>query len=803
MTDFVRDARLALRSFARSPAFTATAVATLALGIGVTTTVFSLVDPLLLRPLPLRAADRLVWIEQIQQGPSSIMMSPPEPVAEAWGRRSRSFEGLEPFDNRRAVVTGAAAAAVLPVRSVRPGFLRFLGLAPVLGRPLLPGDTAAAAPAVALLGYATWRTRFGGEASVLGRTVGIDGKPYTIVGVAPRALSRLWGGQDFWTPRRAPAPDTSSSPPVVSLIGRLRPGVDAAAAARELDGIRAQMADPVFFGERPWRTEVTPMRDRGADYETELLLLLGAVGLVLVVACANVAGLLLVRGAGRAREMAIRTSLGASRGMLVRQLLTESVLLALPAGALGCLLAAWGVVGLSHLRPDGLAVLDRATVDGRVLAFAAVVSVLTGLLFGLAPALRATQARPADTLRDGAGGARQRRRLRGGLVAFEVALSVVLLTGVGLLVHSLARLREIDPGFQPRGLALAKVTLPKERYPDAASIDAFARAVEQRTRGLPGVTDAVVTGDIPLEYGITFGGLEVEGAAAPAELSRTPLAYGRVAPGSFRVFGIPIVEGRGFLPTERGKDAHVMVVGERLARALAPHGDAVGLRLRFGPDSPWYTIVGVAKDIASNGLAGRPSNRYQIHHPFSGEQVAFDNTIWLAARTGGSDVALAAMLRDAIRSMDRQAPIRELETGEALVSGELAPTRFYATLLGGFAALALALAAVGLFGTLAQAVQRRTREIGIRMALGAAAADVRGMVVRQGMVPAAAGLVIGGASSLAATRIMRGMLYDTRPGDPATLAAVAAVVLATAFLASWLPARRATRVDPTEALRAE
>jgi putative ABC transport system permease protein len=804
MDTLLQDLRYAVRRLLQSPAFTVVAVLTLALGIGATTAVFSVVNSLLLHPLPFPDAERIVYVWQTSPD-AAMSTTPPEDLAENWRLRSHSFEAMEPFTAKRVLLGGEAEPAYLDANLVSPTFLSFLGERPALGRSFAPEEAAAGGPQVALLGHGTWIERFGSDREVLGRTISLDGRPFTIIGVMPRSLTRLgMSNAEVWLPLR---PDLQGDEGValLNLLGRLRPGVTTAQAEKELNAIRAGLTETAPFF-RGWRAKLLRPQDFIAgSLRTTLLVLFGAVGLVLLIACANVAGLLLTRAAGRGRELAVRTALGASRGALVRQLLVESLVLAVVGGALGALLALWGVEAVTRFRPDTLGDLGRVGVDSRALLFTGGATVLSALLFGLWPALRASQAGPLEALKSGTPGSigpSRRTRLRSVLVATEVALSVVLLVGAGLLLRTLVRLGQVDPGFRAEGLVTARIALPEAARRDPAGFDDFARALEERVRSLPGVVGAVVTGSIPLHYGISTGRAEVQGRAVPDGAGEALHARAHVPPGYLALLGVPLVHGRDFAPSERSGKGGVLILGEGLARQLVPDGNAVGLRIRFSREGSWSTVVGVARDVAATGLRGGSEVRPQLYVPLSGESAVREE-MWLVARTSGDAAALLPLLRDAVRSLDREMPVPEVSTGEELLGAQLKEPRFYTLLLGGFAALALVLAAIGLFGVLSYAVRQRTREIGVRVALGARASAVLSLVVRQGMTSALAGLGVGLVLSLAATRVMRSLLYEIQPGDPGTLLGVALLVTVVALVASYLPARRATRVDPMIALRHE
>ncbi|HET6229292.1 MAG TPA: ABC transporter permease, partial [Longimicrobiaceae bacterium] len=791
MDALLNDLRYAVRSLSRSPAFVLTAVLTLALGIAVNTAIFSVVNRLLLQPLPFRDSGRMayVWLSDPAIG---LSVGPTAPVAEAWRTRARSLEGAETYDSREVFLGGSGEAAVVPGTSVGPGFLRFLGVAPAAGR-MFTADEAARGEPVALLSYGTWQRRFGGRADVAGATLQLDGKPYTVVGVMPRELeeSDLGGRTEVWMPLSLQGP----GPRTVSMVARLREGVTPEAAQRELAGIAAQVPDGLMPGHK-WDAQLmrpTDFLDDGVH--TGLLVLMGAVGLVLLIACANVAHLFLARTAARGREMAIRTSLGAGRGALVRQLLVEGLLIAAAGGTAGLLLARWGVDALVGLRPEALSTLEGVPLNGRVLLFTAGVSALTGLLFGLLPALRGARVDPAVALGGspaGLGGSRRDARLRGGMVGLEVALSVVLVVGAGLLLRSLARLGAQEPGVRVDGVAAASVTLPPNRYSSPAARYAFAQEVRERAERLPGVTSATLSVLMPAEFGIVLGQAEVEGRAGNP-LEGQLLSTDWVGPEYFATVGVPLRQGRGFTDAERASGAKVAVIGESLARRLAPGGSAVGTRFRLAPKDEWSTVVGVVGDVKGPGTHFL-AKRMQMYSPLGAPQLSQGQVV-VVAHTRGDAGALAAGLRSLVRSADPQVAVREASTLREAMAHGLADQRFQTLLLTTFAALALLLAAVGLFGVLTYTVQQRTREIGIRIALGAGAGRVHALVLRDVGGAAAVGVVVGLVAAAATTRLATSMFFGIEPGDAVSFAAAAVLVSGVAALVASLPARRAARVD--------
>ncbi|HET7321396.1 MAG TPA: ABC transporter permease, partial [Longimicrobiaceae bacterium] len=700
MNTLLQDLRYAVRQLFRSPGFTLVAVLTLALGIGANTAIFSAVSRVVLNPFPFQGADRMVYAMQAHPK-ADMMTSPSADVAEAWMRNAHSFDGLEPLTYARFFLGGRSEPVILSGTRVSPTFLSFLGLTPALGRMFTPEEAKPGGPHVVLLSYESWRRDFGGSRDVLGKSIRLNDALYTVIGVMPQRLA-VFVNSDVWVPFRLRA-QLDSLPQWFSLLGRIKPGVTREQATRELTAIADRVPQKYSAG---WPARLVSLRDgQNGDLRQMLLVLFGAVGLVLLIACANVAQLLLARGAARERELAVRLSLGAGRGRLIRQLLVESVILSLCGGALGLLLAWWGVDALSALRPESLSDLAHVEMDGRVVLFGVGLSLATGILFGIFPALRATDLRLTGALKSGtagSGSAVGTRRFRSGLVAVETALSVVLLVGAGLLVRSLFQMQRAEIGFRPEGLLTVDVSLPSAHYSNRSAQIAFSRELVARARALPGVAAATRATSVPPAGGYTpFADVEVDGAP-PVDAPPSGVGYNSVQPDYFRILGIRILEGRSFTEQEDRTDANVVVLSEGLAQRIAPGGSAVGLRLRTNPTAEWQTVVGVVDDVYAMARSGE-MRHLQYYTPYGdGPEIpgiADPGRLIVQAR-GDDAAALAPMLRQMVHSMDPDVVVREVATVESLLGKTLAAPRFDALLLTLFAGLALLLAAVGLFGVL-------------------------------------------------------------------------------------------------------
>ena len=793
-----QDVHYAVRGFIKRPGFTLAAIATLALGIGANTAVFSAVDSLIMHPLPFPHSTAIVYVWTTSpKGPMSV--TPPRALADAWVAHPGPIRQIEEYTGERVKLSTPDGSEDVQASYIGSTYLAFLGLHPVLGRGFSKADLADGAPGVAMLGYGAWKARYGASPDVLGRTMQVNGRSYTIVGVAPALAGRLDspGDVQLWLPFRRDLglPDGLG----VRVAARVPDGMSDAQVATALTAVMRHVPDlPPFMN--GWKARLFRPQDfLLGSLHTTLLVLLAVVGLVLLIACANVASLLLGRAAARAREMAVRTALGASRARLVRQLLTESTLLAALGGGAGIGVAVWGLRMVARWRPESLADLDGVRLDPRAVWFTAGAVIAATLIFGLLPSMLAADTRPADALKAGSGiGRFGKLRGRTILTAGQTAISVILLIGAGLLIRTLGQLERVDPGFRPAGLVAVQVALPKDHFPDSASVAQFIDRVATAGPRLVGVGRVTVSAALPLGYGITGPTWQVEGGTLPADLAHAEVAIAPVPPDYFSVLGIPLLEGRTFASARERS----VVVSRDFAHAVAPAGSAIGQRVRSG-GGDWLTIVGVAGDVAGTSMRDESTNRYQVYEPFSAGILPAQAPLWLLGRTtGGTETAIAG-ISSMVRSLDRSITISRATTGDGLIHQALAASRFYALVLAAFALLALVLAAVGLFGVLSYGVQQQSRDIGIRMALGARARDVQRGVVVRALLPVTAGLAAGIGLSFPATRVLASLLYGVRPIDPPTLVGVTLIMLITALLASYLPARTAARVDPVRTLRAE
>ncbi|NDQ55955.1 MAG: ABC transporter permease [Acidipila sp.] len=791
-----QDLRYAARSLRKNAGFTAVAVLTLALGIGANTAIFSFVYGILLRPLPYAHPERLVVLEDYQANYGKAPSSYPEYVD--WKDQKQIFEQVDTFFMSSAALTGTRQPEQVRVVQASAGLAALLGAQPFLGRSFLGDEDKPSAPRVVMLEYGFWQKQFGGDRNIIGQTLQIEANPYTVIGILPASF-HFERPADVWMGLRLDESISERGLHYLTVMGRLRPGLSLAAARQEAASVEKRLQEQRKTTHGLRLTDAQTFRV--GDARPSLLALLGAVGFLLLIACANVANLLLARASARQREMAVRRALGASRGRLIRQLLTESLLLSALGGALGALLAWWGVDLMTAAAAHSIARIEEVRLGGGVLLFTLFVSVATGVLFGLAPALRATQSSLGASLkaggRSGSEGAHS-RGLRSLLVVSEVALSLVLLVGAGLMIHSFTRLMRVPRGFDSSGVLSFQVSLPKARYEKAEQQRQFFQATLERLRALPGVTSVGLTSALPASGDGANGGVGVEGLAADPE--NLPMAEKTITGGNyFSAMRIPLRRGRYFSEKDTATSPQTAIVNEAFARRFFPNQDPIGKRLDF----MWETkgmqeIVGVVADVNYHGMESQITP--QIYVPYVQRP---DPYATIVVRSSGDLAALPAAAREAVLAVDASQPISDVRTADAVVARSLAPRNLSVTLFALFGGLGLALVAVGIFGVISYSVSQRTREIGVRVAFGAQQRDIVNLVVGQGLRLVVAGVGVGLLASFVLTRLMAGLLYSVTPTDPVTFGGVTVLLGAIALAACYVPARRAMRVDAMVALRYE
>jgi len=805
MDTLIQDLRYGIRTLLKNPGFAAVAAITLAVGIGANTAIFSVVNATLLRPLPYAEPDRLsfVTIDRLEQGRRFTVSKADFLILK---EQMQGFEKLAAITTDRLNLTGVSEPERVSAMSVTADFFSILGVPPLLGRGFAAGEDRPGTPPVAVVSHSLWQRHLSGDPGAIGRAITLNDQTYTVVGVMPPDFTFL-RACDVW-PILQLTPPTKRPPFFYRLVGRLKPGVGEPQLRAELaamhDRVEAAWPDPQKSG---WAFEAEPLKEYITGGARPALLVLSvAVGFVLLIATANVANLLLSRAATREREIAVRAALGAPRRRLVRQLLTESLILAGLGGGLGLVLALWGIDLLSALEPGTLPRVSEVRIDRGVLVFTSLLSLASGVLFGLAPALQISRTRVNATLKEGGRAAtetRGRKRLRGLLVIGQIALALMLLVAAGLMVKSFIRLQHVDPGFDPEGLLTVQLSLSQARYPDAPQQAAFYRRLVERARSLPGVRAASMSDSIPPDRLEILELFEVEGQPVPIGQSLPMAEEVLIGTDYFRTLGIPLLQGRPPAPQDNADAPPVAWINETMARRFFPHGDAVGKHIHaggFGPEDPWITVAGVARDVKYNGLMA--DRAPTIYVPY--EQQAFAaGDMHLALRSSTDPASLVAAVRREVQALDAGLPLANVQTGEQLLAAAVGRPRFQTLLIGIFALVALLLAAVGIYGVISYSAAQRTHEIGLRMALGARSRDVIRLVVGQGMGLALAGTGLGVIGALALTWLMKGLLFGVSATDPLTFALIAMLLAAVAFLACYLPARRATRVDPMIALRCE
>ncbi|HEY7181909.1 MAG TPA: ABC transporter permease [Blastocatellia bacterium] len=809
VADLWQDLSYSARTLWKTPSFTLIAIVTLALGIGVNTAVFSVVDAVLFRPLPFAEPDRLaeIW----QQGPSRQLASPYVnwDAFQEWRGQTNLFERVEAYRPGSFTLTGVSEPETITAPAVSPGLFAMLGVNPRMGRSFLDPDAEPGNDRVALISDSLWKKHFGGDPGAVGKTLTLDDQPYKVIGVMPPKFKFPYGKVDLWVPFALRPSGEQKRPIRFNAVACLRGGVAMSAAQSALDVLTTRLAkekpDP-----RGWGAKLVRLDERRVNPgpRRALLVLFGAVGFVLLLACANAANLTLARAAKRQGEIAVRLALGAGRWRIVRQLLTESMLLALLGGLVGVLLAWLGVDLLAKFVPVELTFMtvNEISVESRVLFFTLGVTLLTGVGFGLAPALRTSRPDLQQSLKGATGKAtadRAQNRLRNALVIAEVALSLVLLIGAGLMMRSFLRLATAPPGFDPKNLIAADLSLPQRRYQTLAQEEDFFDRLKTLIAAIPGVESVAVAEGAPPGCGsIGFGlDIEIEGRAPEPPDSKLILPFSHVDPNYFRTLRVQILQGRAFGAEDTINAPPAMIINEETARRYWRDENPVGQRIRFGKKDKWMTVVGVVGNVTV-GKPGDGFSRMEVYYPWSQKsQRSFQRT--LIVRAAVDAIPRIAAVKSGIWTLDKDQPIHRIDTVEDLLSDALAEPRFYLFLFGCFAGLTLLLVSMGIYGVMAYSVAQRTREIGIRIALGADRRDVLKLALKRGMSLALAGVGIGIAASIALSRLMAALLFGMPATDPATFVAVALLLTAVALVACYVPARRATKVDPMIALRCE
>jgi putative ABC transport system permease protein len=803
----MRDLRFGLRMLTRKPGFTIIAVIALALGIAANTAIFSVVNAVLLRPLPYKDPQRLglVWTyfgEELPQnwisGPELIDLKERSSTIEQFAALAWPTYGLTGTGDPEQVQGAVTTANLFPL----------LGVEPALGRAFVEEEDRPGGERVVVLSHGLWQRRFGSDPGILGQKIMLNGQPYTVIGVMPAGFGVLPPDAqspkniELWTPFATDFKGLNRGGHFIRVIARAKPEFTLEQARQELESIGKQLDEEIYkFG---FNFNLVPLHGHVVkDIRPALLVLLGAVGFVLLIACVNVANLLLARAVGRGKEIAIRTALGASRRQIVRQLLVESVTLSLLAGLVGVGLTLLGLKLLVAFGPDNLPRLDEVSLDGRVLGFTLGISLLTGLVFGLVPALHASKPDFNESLKDGGKGTSKGakgNRLRSTLVVVEVALALVLLTGAGLMIKSFLRLQQVNPGFNPDNLLTLRLQLPQSKYPDAAKIVPFYQQVVERLGALPGVQAVGAVSQLPLSGSYASGTITVERPPVADEDVSFEADRRAVTPDYFKAMNIPLVRGRLFTDQDKADSERAAIIDEKFANRFWPGEDPTGKRIKVGmsPQSPWIMIVGVVGHIKHYDL--NTEGREQVYFSYT----QFTNpSMFLAVRTSSDPLSMANAVQGAVWSIDPDQPVSQIRAMESLVSNSLAQTRFNTLLLGIFASVAMILAAVGVYGVMNYSVSQRTHEIGIRMALGAERGDIIKLVLRQGVALATTGVGVGLAGAYLVTRLMESLLYGVSATDLSTFGGVAFLLVLVAIIASYIPARRATKVDPIIALRYE
>ena len=811
MDSLIKDIRYGVRGLLKHPGFTAIVVITLALGIGASTAIFSVVDNVLLRRLPYRNAERIVAIEEMNREGTRGQVTSANFLD--WRAQNTVFEHLAAIKTTTTNLALSDHAERIDLAQTNTNFFDVFGVAPQYGRLFIPQDEQAGHEPVVIVSDTLWRRRFGSDPSLVGKQLTLDGRNFTVIGITPPGF-QYPDKTELWVPPLKLVPELYANQDVtqtrgmgyLAAVALLKPGVTLPHAAAEMETITARLRQQYpTTNNRRFNRVVSLHEHLVGDTNKVLWLLLGAVTFVLLIGCANVANLLLASGAARQKEMAIRTALGASRWRVMRQLFTESTILALTGGAVGVLIAIWGLAAITKLLPGDFPRLNEIHLDLRILGFTFAASVLTGILFGLVPALQISRPDVQESIREtgrGASGSRRQNRFRQALIAGEIALCVVLLAGAGLLFRSFLRLQSVNTGFVSGQVLTARLTPSGTSYNNQADYDKFYNQVIEKVSAIPGVQDAGLINTLPLDKGPTTG-FRVEGRPVLTPDKWPMVNYRAVSPNYFRAMGIPVVQGRAYTERDNSNAPAVMIINQQTAREIFPDENPVGKRITFGnvdqnQQPVWFEIVGVVANVRSLEL--REESQSEIY--FSSLQDYWA-AMSLVVRSTVEPSSLSAAVRQAVNEVDKSVPVSQVKTMDKVVSESITQPRFNLFLLVLFSTVAMLLSAAGIYGVTAYTVSQRTRELGIRLALGAQVGDVLKMILAQGMAVIGVGLVLGLAAAFGLMRLLRSLLFGIGENDPLTFVAITIVLLIVALIACYIPARRATKVDPLEALRAE
>ena len=795
METIIKDIRYGIRGLSKRPAFTAVAVLTLALGIGANSAIFSVLNAVLLRPLPYADPDRIVRIDETE-GKGGMGVSPPNLLD--FQQQNQTFESVAGYTGGSFILTGAGEPLRLESCAVSAALFSVLQVKPLIGRSFSTADERPGQDRVALISYGLWQQRFGGDHALLGKQITLDGLSYTIAGVMPNGFEFPIQAErvEVWTPLEQPE-DLAQlrGAHYLDVVGRMKTGVSLVQARADVETIASRIAQQ-YPKEVSGKITVVPLKEYlVGQARPYLLMLAGAALLVLLIAIANVASLTLARAAERQKEIALRTALGASKSRVVRQLLTESLILSFVGGLAGVTLAVWCTGFLTAIAPGDLPRLQSAYVDGRVLLFALAISVISGILLGLIPAWRSANANLQTHLKEGEtrSASAPRQALRKALVVSEVTLALVLLCGAGLLIRTLWKLNSVNPGFDPQNVLVAELVLPKTKYRDAGQQTMFFQQLIERIKASPGIDSAGGTSNLPLS------GTNMVFLASVEGRSSLPASFRAVSQDYFRTMRIPLLKGRWFDDHDTAESQPVVIVNETMARQISPdHEEVLGKRIKHGFKNQVAEVVGVIGDVKYAGLDQQ--TKPEMYAPFAQRAWPF---MRIVARSKSDPSVVASAIREAVRAIDKDQPVDKITTMSSVVSASIVDRSFYMQLLGTFASLAFILAAVGIYGVVSYSVAQRTREIGIRVALGARRRDVLGLVLREALRLTALGVALGLVGAFVATRVLRSLLFEVKPADPATFICLSLLLTFVALVASYIPARRATKVDPLVALRYE